>query len=87
MVLSFSKFERYVTCPFKYFCSTELKLRETGRAKFELNNIGTFVHHVLEHLLRYAVTELDDGSLPTRDMITEKGNIILPFKKERKENE
>lgn len=77
MVLSFSRFEKYVTCPFKYFCSSELKLRESGRAKFEFSDMGTFVHHVLENLLRFSVTELEDGSLPDRDMITKKGEEIV----------
>ncbi|MBE6550313.1 MAG: hypothetical protein E7670_07800 [Ruminococcaceae bacterium] len=77
MTLSFSRFEKYVSCPFKYFCSTELKLRESGRAKFDFSDMGTFVHHVLETLLKYSVTELPDGSLPDRDMIIKKGDEIV----------
>ncbi len=77
MTLSFSRFEKYVSCPFKYFCSSELKLRESGRAKFEFSDMGTFVHHVLETLLRFSVTELSDGSLPSREMIIKKGDEIV----------
>jgi ATP-dependent helicase/nuclease subunit B len=77
MTLSFSRFEKYVSCPFKYFCYSELKLRESGRAKFEFSDMGTFVHYVLEKLLRYSVTELPDGSLPDRDMIIKKGDAIV----------
>ena len=77
MVLSFSKFEKYVTCPFKYFCSAELKLRESGRAKFEFNDMGTFVHNVLEKLLKYAVTELEDGELPNKELLSRKGDEIV----------
>ncbi len=77
MVLSFSRFEKYVSCPFKYFCSAELKLRESGRAKFEFSDMGTFVHRVLEKLLKYAVTELDEGGLPDKELLTQKGNEIV----------
>ena len=77
MTLSFSRFEKYVSCPFKYFCASELKLRESGRAKFEFSDMGTFVHHVLEKLLRYSVTELPEGSLPSREMIIKKGDEIV----------
>ena len=77
IVLSFSRFEKYVLCPFNYFCSYELKLRESTRARFRFNDIGTFVHYVLEKLLKYAITELDDGSLPDREMLTKKSDEIV----------
>lgn len=77
MTLSFSKFEKYVLCPFNYFCTYELKLRESGKARFKLNHIGTFVHLILEKVLRYAITELDSGNSPTREQISDMINRIV----------
>lgn len=52
MYLSSSRLESYVKCGFNYYCSYVLKLRESKRAVFELNNMGSFVHAVLELFLR-----------------------------------
>ncbi len=48
MSLTQSKIEKYVSCHFSYYCRYVLKLRETGRARFDYSGIGTFIHKVLE---------------------------------------
>ncbi len=53
LYLSQSKIETYVNCNFSYACKYILNLDEGEKAEFAYNNIGTFVHHVLEKYLYY----------------------------------
>lgn len=52
MRLSQSKIDSYVLCPFSYYGNYVLRLRENRRAQFRYNDIGTFVHEILERFLR-----------------------------------
>ena len=61
--LSQSKIEEYIKCKFAYACKYYLKLDDTKRISFAYNNIGTFVHTVLEKFL-YRVYVLEKGALP-----------------------
>lgn len=49
--LSPSRLERYVNCPFSYFCSYVLRLQEPLSGEFKSNDIGTFIHKLLEELV------------------------------------
>lgn len=66
--LSNSKIEKYVKCPMSYYCSNVLKLSEDRRAEVAANDVGTFVHAVLEELLK-TVSMSGDGGYPDRDEI------------------
>ncbi len=57
MTLSQSKLEKYVKCNFHYYCSDILKLREEKKAKFGSLDIGTFIHYILENLIKNIVNE------------------------------
>ncbi len=61
--LSQSKIEEYIKCKFAYACKYYLKLDDTKRISFAYNNIGTFVHTVLEKFL-YRVYVLEKAALP-----------------------
>ena len=74
---SFSRFETFVKCPFSYYCTYVLNLRENKRAKLRFSDMGSFVHAILEHLLRYAVTEDENGNLPDAQQIREKTEQIV----------
>ena len=50
-----TSFETYVKCPFNYFCRYSLALREKTTSSFEMNNIGSFIHEVLEHVIKQLV--------------------------------
>ncbi len=63
--LTQSRLEKYIRCNFSYYCSYILKLRKDERASFRANDIGSFIHSVLENLLRNAVGE--DGSITLPD--------------------
>ena len=69
--ISFSatSFEKYVQCPFSYYCSNVLKLRENKTAKFHSNIIGTFVHHILEELLKESIPSKGDLQIPEDDVL------------------
>ena len=69
---SSSKFEKYVNCPLLFYCSSVLKLREKVNSDFLSSDMGTFVHAILEQIIRFATTENENGELPTDEEITEK---------------
>lgn len=50
--MSHSRLEKYVRCGFSYYCNYVLKLRENKKAVFQLNDIGIFVHSILERFMR-----------------------------------
>ena len=50
--LTQSRLEKYVLCGFDYYCSYVLGLRESKKAVFQLNDIGTFIHYILEAFMK-----------------------------------
>ena len=61
---SSSRFEKYVECPFNYYCTYVLGLREKKQANFRVSQMGTFVHFILEQLLKFAITLDENGERP-----------------------
>ncbi len=57
MKLTQSKIDKFVGCKFSYYCSYVLKLREEQISRFKANDIGTFIHYILEMLLCAIVTK------------------------------
>ena len=55
--LSQSKIDKFVNCGFSYYCAYGLSLREEQISRFKANDIGTFIHFILEKLLSKLVTE------------------------------
>lgn len=47
-----SRLEKYVLCGFDYYCTYILGLRESKKAIFQLNDIGTFIHYILEMFMK-----------------------------------
>lgn len=67
-----SSFEKYVKCPFNYYCDKILELREPKTADFRANDMGTFIHFILEELLKNSIpqeidTKLVDGETIVKD--------------------
>ena len=69
---SSSRFEKYVSCPLAFYCSSVLKLREKVNSDFLSSDMGTFVHAILEEVIRFATTPDENGELPTDLMIRER---------------
>ncbi len=67
LYLTHTRLEGYSRCPMRYFCSSTLSLDEGMEAKWGTNNIGTFIHAVLENFFSIlkergrSVGELTDG--------------------------
>ncbi len=74
MHFSPTSFESYVKCPFGYFCSNILKLRESVNDTFANNNIGSFVHNILEHLIKNTIPKNENEAIPTDDELLEMTN-------------
>ncbi len=53
--ISPSSLERYALCPFSYYASYMLSLRETKYGRFASNQMGSFIHYVMENILRFAL--------------------------------
>lgn len=70
--ISPSSLERYVKCPFSYYASYMLSLREPPKGTFGANSVGDFVHYVMEHIVRFAVPDSIDAPMPTDDEIYKK---------------
>ena len=55
--LSQSRLQTYARCPYSYYGSHILRLREKNQAKFDNLGAGVFLHHVMEQYLRLALDE------------------------------
>ena len=60
LYLTQSKIERFVGCPYSFYCTHLLNLREREPARVDASDRGSFIHHLFEHFLRDCITE--DGS-------------------------
>ncbi len=49
LYLTQTAIDSFLSCPLKYFCQFTLSLSGSERAKFGANNIGSFIHAVLEN--------------------------------------
>ncbi|MBQ9415567.1 MAG: exodeoxyribonuclease V subunit gamma [Clostridia bacterium] len=52
LLLSNSKISQYVNCPFSFFASYQLGLNEETSADLSFSGSGTFVHSILEQVLK-----------------------------------
>ena len=58
--------DKYKSCHFSYFMQYGLKARPRKAAGFQAPEYGTFVHYVLEHILR----QRQGDELPTREQVS-----------------
>lgn len=59
-----SSFEKYVSCPFSYYCSYVLNLREKKTSDFKINDMGSFIHFILEVLLKESIPKDTSSPMP-----------------------
>ena len=64
--MSASRMDKYKSCHFSYFMEYGLKAKPRKSAGFQAPEYGTFVHYVLEHVLR----ERRDKEIPTRQTVS-----------------
>ncbi len=78
--ISPSSLERYVQCPFSYYATHMLALREKKFGRFGAANVGNFVHYVMENAISFAIPKNADDMPPTKSEITrEIGNIVRRY--------
>ncbi len=65
--LTQSRIDSYNNCPLGYFCRYTLALSPEERAEFDVRNIGTFIHAILENVFR----SLSEKSTETAELTKE----------------
>lgn len=75
--LSSTRFESYVKCPFNYYCTYVLGLREQKNTRFRTSMMGSFIHYVLEHLIRFAVEHSEDGVFPSDEILLKEVETVV----------
>lgn len=77
LYLSQSKIHDFMLCPYRYFSTYVLKLREEKNASPSYADDGNFLHYIFEHFLKSSLQE--DGSLliPPADRIEQMADEII----------
>ena len=58
-----SSIERYFKCPFYYFCESTLKLKVKEKYLFDSREVGTFVHYILEKIIKNDINEISVSNI------------------------
>lgn len=89
MRLSPSKVEQYYKCRFAYFIENGLKLRKNVKAELNMLEIGSLIHHTLQHLLQkhggkgiLLLSELDIKQ-EVREILSEYIDVHMGGKKDK----
>lgn len=75
--LSQSKIRTFALCPFSYYSTYELKLREKKDSRPGYADDGLFLHYVFEHFLRGSLGEDGKLHLPTEEQIEQIAREIV----------
>lgn len=59
--ISASQIEKFYLCPYQYFCTYGLNIKERKKAEINAAEFGTLVHYILENLLKFnTVDEINE---------------------------
>ena len=75
--LSQSKIQAFVLCPYRYFSTYSLKLRERKDSQPNYADDGTFLHYVFEHFLRASLTVDGKLELPSPEDVEPMADRII----------
>lgn len=75
--LSQSKIQAFVLCPYRYFSTYTLKLRERKDSQPSYADDGTFLHYVFEHFLRASLTDEGKLQLPSPEDVEPMADAII----------
>lgn len=75
--LSQSKIQAFVLCPYRYYSTYSLKLREKKDSQPSYADDGTFLHYVFEHFLRASLTAEGKLSLPAPEDVEPLADNII----------
>lgn len=59
LYLSASRIDKYVQCPFQYFCQYVLNLKPIERQKYDNRLVGTYIHYLLEKLINNKSNDIE----------------------------
>lgn len=77
LCLSQSKIQAFVLCPYRYFSTYTLKLRERKDSQPSYADDGTFLHYVFEHFLRASLTVDGKLELPSPEDVEPMADAII----------
>ncbi len=75
--LSQSRLQTFMLCPYRYYCTYQLKLREQKDSRPNYADDGLFLHYVFEHFLKNACTESGELHIPDATILEQIANDIL----------
>ena len=75
--LSQSKIQAFVLCPYRYYSTYTLKLREKKDSTPSYADDGTFLHYVFEHFLRASLDENQQLHLPEAHEMTPLADSVI----------
>lgn len=75
--LSQSRLQTYSRCPYSYYGSHILRLREKMEATFDNLGAGNFIHHVMEQYLRLALDDRNRIRPMSPDEVTETADAVI----------
>ena len=75
--LSQSRLQMFSRCPYSYYGSHILRLREKVEAKFDNLGAGNFIHHVLEQYLRIALDECNRLRPMSENEVRETADAVI----------
>jgi ATP-dependent helicase/nuclease subunit B len=75
--LSQSRLQTYARCPYSYYGSHILRLREKIEAKFDNLGAGNFIHHVMEQYLRLALDDRNRLRPMDDDEVRETADAVM----------
>ncbi len=75
--LSQSKIRTFLLCPYSYYSTYRLHLREQKDAALSYADDGTFLHYVFEHFLKECLTEDGTLTLPSEQALKDRADRII----------
>ena len=75
--LSQSRLQTYAHCPYSYYGSHILRLREKMEAKFDNLGAGNFIHHVMDQYLRLALDDQNRIRPMSPDEVTKTADAVI----------
>lgn len=73
LYLTQTRIDTFISCPLKYFCKFTMSFNDCERARFGANNIGSYIHAILENFFSALVRE----GLSLEELDEEKRSTLL----------
>ncbi len=74
--LTQTRIEKFIDCPFLYWCQYKMKLKDVAKAELSTPDVGVFVHEILEMFFRDLPADVDCTTL-SRDDIEHRADTCI----------